>query len=117
MKRDWDIIRLILLDYENDSEEFAMPEAVSEEQILYHIQLLIDAGFIADAIVTKGQMGEIKGVTGGRLTMQGHDFLDSIRHDTVWREVRSAILRLGGKVALSIVSDIAQKCFSKAMGL
>lgn len=43
----------------------------------------------------------------GRLTFDGHDFLDNIRNDTVWSKVKSQIGRVGENVSFALIKEIA----------
>ncbi|MCW9733742.1 DUF2513 domain-containing protein [Avibacterium sp. 20-15] len=84
MKRDWELIRKILLKLEQkvddtplDSESIkGFPPAVVE----YHYQLLKQSQLI-DAQ--------------HKLTWQGHEFLDKIRSDTAWNKIKQTIKAKG----------------------
>jgi hypothetical protein len=73
-------------------------------EISEHIRLLADAGFlIAEDVST---FGAFEWQTKG-LTWEGHNFLDSIRNDTVWSRVKEAIAAKGGGAGLEIVKELA----------
>jgi len=100
MKRDWDVIRDILLKIENEEHVFGSLPAksiwqneLSEEENLKleegynqaenllcgHIQILVEAGFIGGIEIFKVGNKWSWGLFGPRLTMRGHDLLDTLR--------------------------------------
>ena len=60
--------------------------------VAYHCAILYDAGLVSDY---KGQYGDNElyffGV--GRLTWEGHEFLDKIKNDTVWNKTKETITK------------------------
>ena len=86
MKLDKDLVRDILLAVEAHDE----PEGLialeinvySAEMVSYHVRLLDEAGLL-DALDTGG-MNCFKWQP-TRLTYNGHEFLDIIRDDEVWK--------------------------------
>ncbi|ALP39779.1 DUF2513 domain-containing protein [Aeromonas schubertii] len=101
MKRDWDVIRGILLKIENEEDLFAsLPDKpvwkseLSREEnlkleddyhqaanILWgHLQILIESGFIDGATAKRVGMNKWSGgIFSPRLTMRGHDLIDTLR--------------------------------------
>ena len=71
------------------------PEAEGN-QFDYHLQLLCDAGLMA-------QVGQ----AGFRMTNQGHDYLDAIRDDGIWRKTKNIVAETGGNATLEIVKSLA----------
>lgn len=99
MKLEPDLIKKILIAYEALPYRDPMPIQISgytEDQLNYHQELLIDAGFL---------MAEIERYITGRinispkgLTLDAHKFLDAHRDDTHWEKVKSRMLMFGGSV-------------------
>lgn len=73
MKRDWPLIRDILLALEEDRyREFRRRR--NSDAVAYNVLLLHDAGLVdQDGCLVAGNSGL-------RLTMKGHDLLDSLRN-------------------------------------
>jgi hypothetical protein len=111
MKRDMDLIRLLLNRLEED-QDLEVP-GYDQKQILYHLQLMNDAGFvIADFL--PGQDGEPVGVRVERLTNVGHDFIDSARNETVWAKFKDKSKKSGGMaldVAMEVLKGLAKQYF------
>lgn len=121
MKRDSDLIRDILLKIEeNDSDEMYVEDLITAEydgkKISYHIQLLLDAGYIgAIPIRTLGQ--PYAQFIINRLTMKGCDYLDNVRDDKVWQETKNIVLKSVGSASLEIVKNVAISVITKFIGI
>lgn len=77
MKRDFSLLRdLLLAIEENDKVEFTQ-EGKANAIELGHYKLLMDAGYVEG----KPYLDDVLygGVEPSRLTMKGHDYLDTIR--------------------------------------
>lgn len=92
MKRDWDVIREVLLEVESlDSAKFETiqygPASESDQPIKEeHGVLLWKAGFIdgADAGSMDGDS-----ILAQELTWAGHDLLQTIRSEAVWERIKT----------------------------
>lgn len=91
MKRDLDLIRLILLELENENEiSFS---DYTQDQLNYHKALVKEAGF-ADGIVhyNNTDSSDIPDfVLLKRLTWEGHEFLDKAKNEKTWNKAKSII--------------------------
>jgi hypothetical protein len=98
MKRDWNLIRVLLLDIESTKptegrQHIALPEGFDGDDVMGHLKLLFDAGFIdGEFNSVEPPMFYIAG-----LTWSGHDFLDSIR----CKSVLGRALSRGAKAGVS----------------
>jgi len=104
MKRDIDLIRHLLIQ----TEEGRLPEAMknyTEEQILYHCGLAIEAGILTGQVV-HGSQGEIVAATIQKLTWEGHDFLDSARSEKNWKKAKDRIVETGGSWTFAVVKSL-----------
>lgn len=110
MKRDFDIIRQLLLDIEQSSELVSYSYKEDGEEIIYHLKLLDQAGFIRGS-------GDKDGYSVMRLTWEGHDFLDAIRSDTVWNRTKEKVSKTVGSASLEIIKAVAQGVSKSMLGL
>jgi hypothetical protein len=107
MKRDMDLIRELMLTIESlpwemgdaytlapGQPELAKIEA-SEAEIHHHLELLRDEEFLD--CPHQGQ--PMFGVVVMGITWKGHDFLDSVRDEKVWRETKAGAAKVGGFTA------------------
>lgn len=106
MKRDIELVRRILLSVEamgpNDEWEMQLPD-VDEHVLGYHVGLLADGGYVTAQSGTIHDL--VPWVTG--LTWAGHDFLDSIRDDKVWKDTTKRIASTVGTAAVDVVKQVA----------
>lgn len=99
MKLDQDLVREILLAIEaskNDPKEGIdlVLKNRSSRAISYHVLLLTEAGFILsrDAFLTHNT--SLWQPT--RLTYKGHEFLDTVRDEEIWRRTKTGAEKAGG---------------------
>jgi uncharacterized protein DUF2513 len=101
MKRDMDLIRLIMIEIEKNLEPMTWVDVVisghSYDEIVYHIMLLYEKGLVDanDCSSSDGMDWKAK-----RLTFDGHEFLDAARSDTVWKKAKERVLSTTGTLTL-----------------
>lgn len=111
-----DLVRLLLMRSEGDQEAVAACEEFSVEERAYHVQLLIDAGLV-EGVVRRGPQGEFTGAVVARLTWTGHDFLQSIREDSLWKKAKEQVLKPGGSWTFDILKEWAKYELKQRLGL
>lgn len=105
-----ELIRKILLAIEEQYIDVALFDITVEDYnlttIAYHCKILHDAGLISEY---EAQYGDdhllFFGV--GSLTWEGHEFLDSIRDNTVWTKTKEVMKDKGLPFVLDTVKQIA----------
>lgn len=110
MKRDFDLIRDILLQIESsNSTNLTIDNFInlaSKNVLAYHIHLIYEAGFIKAYDITcignDYPMYQIQW-----LTNSGHDYLDAIRSDDIWKDTKSNLLKIGGSASLDVIKTVA----------
>ena len=112
MKRDWDVIRKILTRLEEhnlDQGSLRLSDFPKNEfaSIAYNMELLVEAKIVS------GQMaGEItlapQDFFAERLTWEGHEFLDSIRDDSIWKKIKKEF----SQNSISMTFDLVKKVSS-----
>jgi hypothetical protein len=119
MKRNWETIRELL----SKVEECTMPTEMvclsdfpndRSAEVSYHMALLIEAGLV------HGQMAQttgpkVKDFFGQRLTWDGHEFLDSIRSDTVWQKTKKTFVEQGISMTFDLVKAVAKETAATLM--
>lgn len=123
MKRDMDLVRSLLLRIEalSPTDQNApvqqiyslntreAPLRMGDEdpaELHYHMRLLADAGYLDLAQTQFAEGFNFRG-----LTWKGHDFLDSVRDDELWRKTKQGALAAGG-FTFELLADLA-KGFAK----
>jgi hypothetical protein len=109
MKRDFDLIRKMLLTIEERPSGWAPSElkidGYTDEQVGYHAYLLVDGGYAkgedASSMVSDSPEGMIQ-----CLTWEGHDFIEAARDETRWRKAMGIVTAKGGSVTLDVLKQL-----------
>jgi len=102
MRRDDELLRQILLDFQNDDDWDVLDVTLTagtsdaDRRRYGHILLLFDAGLVDQ--VGSGSLW--------RLTNAGHDYLQAIQSDTIWKKTKDAATSVGG-MTLGMMKDLA----------
>ncbi|MCM1102514.1 MAG: DUF2513 domain-containing protein [Clostridium sp.] len=76
------------------------------EQVAYHCSILHEGGYIhACNVQYSGNKVYLFSV--GRLTWEGHEFLDKIREDTIWKKTKETISKKGLPFVFDIVKSVS----------
>lgn len=110
MKRDMDLVRLILLEIETQYKSTAIYnlqiDGYDIETIAYHCKILHEAGLIS---AYKAQYADNRlysfGV--GSLTWEGNDYLDKVRDNSVWRKTKDVITKKGLPLIFDTIKTIS----------
>lgn len=110
MKRDMNYLRSLMFEIEEKPAHEPWTKSMTarnpdDEELTEYLRLLLDADFIRVHHHIHVHGGEIW--DGVNLTSAGHDFLDNIRSDTVWAKTMERANEVGGKVSLSVISELA----------
>lgn len=111
MIRDWQIVKEILINVENNSlREFFSEKRylnlISDsklddekilEVVLGHFEILLDAGILKNGEITRRSDGsfEFWDFQGVYISMSGHDLLDALRDKTIWEKIKRMSKRSG----------------------
>lgn len=127
MKRDWDLIRKQLTDVEEENDLFfdVPPEPnwtdqecgeyekelkayrAVEGRIFGHFELLINAGYIDGLYVVRSADGLFSyGLHSPRLTMAGHDLLDTMRSPTIWEKIKATAKTKGIELTFDAIKAL-----------
>ena len=119
MKRDMDLARNILQQVEAKDPGFSAswecPDNHTEEEFYEHVKLLKDAGFL-EADIQPTNLGTVIAIP-KRLTWEGHEFLDAIKNDTVWKKVKEIVKEKGGSIPFEILKALAVKIAGSLFGI
>jgi len=119
MRRDFDLIRKLLLFFEEKPtpQHVELPpiEGYDEPTIRYHLVLMHDAGLLHCEPVRSSTSDRVIYVLPFELTWEGHEFLDKIRSDGVWRKIRDVAASKGGSLAFAVINQIATRLALQAV--
>lgn len=131
MKRNWDLIRWILDQAESCQGGHPIvltigiyngahiPLDIGEldfGEVCEHILLLGDAGLAEVRELGRTYEGSA-GVAIDRLTMNGHDFLEAAKNDTIWNKAMNTVKEKGGSVTLGVLTQLLSTLAKQHFGL
>jgi hypothetical protein len=120
MVRDMDLVRMILLKTEAlvPGEGYQLAKIAGHDEYTFaaHVELLKEAGFVEGVVGRASGIGPVTARV-RRLTWPGHEFLDSIRSDTVWAETKAAITSTVGTAGLEVIKAVASAVSLRMLGL
>lgn len=110
MKRDMDLVRLILLEIEEKYVSTALCnlqiDGYSMDTVAYHCKILEEAGLIS-SYNPKYADNRIHSFFVGPLTWEGNDYLDDIREEGMWKMVKEYITKNGLPLMVDIIKAVA----------
>lgn len=113
MKRDWDVIREVLVEVEalSELERSSFGYGLGDERVgddpakSEHALLLWKAGFIE--AIDGGTMAA-PAILSPHLTWQGHDLLDTLRSEAVWERIKTTAREKGIELTFDAVKAIGK---------
>ncbi len=112
MKRDMELIKIILLNIENDKANNKI-EGYEEQEVMYNKFLLNEAGYI-DAIIakdTESASSKLVRVYVENLTWKGHELLDVLKDDNKFNLIKD----LGKNLSLEALRMAIKEAISSAL--
>lgn len=117
MQRDMELIRQIMLKVEADLDPSELAaNGYTKQQILYHIWLLGDAGWMKVANVTASG-DRVPQAVHVNLTSKGHDFIDAARNDTIWSRAMEKTKTVGVSLAPAVLKQLLDALIKGQLGM
>jgi hypothetical protein len=119
MKRDLDLVREVLLQIEGlpagPPAQYRTSE-IEDPVLLAHFELVIASGLVIGKIArSQGTRGDVISISG--LSWEGHEWLEMVRSQAMWNEVKSALLDNGGALTFELTKEVATKLLRVRLGL
>jgi len=100
VKRDFDLIRSILLDIEETSVPSQPTDYIFDfpdrDAVAHSLELLVSQGLVSAKKYPTFDSHPADVYFAPALTWAGHDFLDSVRDDEIWRKTKEGVSAAGG---------------------
>ena len=111
MKRDWDLIREILLAVQARPDLRPQPiklEGYDDMVVARHVEMLHAAGLLEGRRKTRSSSDEPPFILVTDLTWEGHDFLGALQDKTVWAKLKQQFgaAELAG-IPLTVIKSLA----------
>ena len=121
MKRDMDLVRTLLQFFEEKEPpnhvEIPPIDGYDESTIRTHLVLMHDAGLLRCEPVRSSSSDRVIYVLPFELTWAGHDFLQTIRDDNLWRKAKEYVLKPGASWSFDILKEWARYELKQKLGL
>ncbi len=117
MKRDWDLIRKILLEIER--KESAKFENITIQEfefgkIAEHVAILKEAGLI-EAETPRSASGTFKLAIVSRLTWEGHEFMELSRNDSFWNKAIKQMKDKALPATISVITEVIKEIIKNSI--
>jgi len=141
MKRDWELLREQLLAIEEDRDfhagvlgglsdapkwldgqsEADFVKAMKEHQkatarVFGHLELLIDNGYVDGVSLDRAGDNFFYRLDDPRLTMDGHDLLDTMRSEPLWDKIKSTAKTKGIELTFDTIKGLAALALKSLIG-
>lgn len=120
MKRNLDLIRLLLIEIERCEESCGSSDLTADgftsPEVAYHVGLLAQAGYL-DVATLRNQPPEPTLYQIRGMTYRGHDYLDAVRKAGVWNRVKDAAEKQGISLTLDLAKEYAVSYIRQQLGL
>lgn len=115
MKRDMELCRKILFAIEDQYVDSAIVnlniQGYEVPCIAYHCELLHDAGLV-DSYKSQYTDNHINYYSVGKLTWEGHNYIDNIREETVWNKTKKTIKEKALPMTIEVIKDVSSAIVS-----
>lgn len=137
MKRDWDFLRKLLTDIEEERDLFKeLPvepiwkdqdedtykkqleehEAI-EGKLFGHLELLVNSGYVDGLKLIRSTGGGFSyATTSPRLTMAGHDLLDTMRSSVIWEGIKETAKSKGIELTFDAIKSLGALVLKAVVG-
>lgn len=114
MKRDWDVIRAVLIATEEERFDDYVDGLEDDFLTIGNTVLLIQAGFLNGKSL-QSLDGMVDVYVDG-LTWQGYELLEMIRSKPVWEKIKSTAFEKGLELTFDVVKALGSKAISLILG-
>ena len=108
MKRDMDLVRLILKKIEMD-EPLKSIESFTQQQVDYHVAIMIEAHLVTGITGSSDNSTCVDFAFPNRMTWQGHDFLQAAKDDTKWKKAKDYISKNALPLTVTVFQEVLHK--------
>ena len=143
MKREWDLLREQLLAIEEDKdfdtailgsvpdepkwknyevwEDFEKAQAEyrrADARVFNHLEMLVDNGYVEGLNLGRSADGHsfTINLASPRLTMAGHDLLDTMRSEPLWDKIKSTAKTKGLELTFDTIKGLAGVALKSLIG-
>jgi Hypothetical protein (DUF2513) len=122
MKRDMKLIRELMLAIESHdgskywAEDLEITGDRDISEIKYHLQLLVEAGFI-NANIENHKGSDSPYILIDGILWNGHEFLDNAQNESIWGKTMEIVKEKGGSVSVGVLTQLLTSAAKQHFGL
>ena len=120
MKRDFFLIRRMLTAVEDaqpgEPIQNFQYDGVDARTIAEHVKLLKEGDFVDAEVVSQLVSSECYYAV-WRLTWRGHEFLDNLKNDTLWKKLIARAQEKGISISASVLDSLLSGAAKKYVGI
>lgn len=122
MRRNPDLVRELMFFLEESTDMVDSDLTIKgygRDEIAYHLMLICDSGLAVGNFIYGLQNSTVvpDSVSVQRLTPNGHDFIDNLRDETVWKTVKNRAAKAGGSISIALLSQLGSAVLKQKLGL
>jgi hypothetical protein len=122
MKRDLDLVRKLLVFFDEKPDDSPVPvpsiNGYSELMIKNHLVLMHEAGFLrCERVRSSTDPERVIYVVPFGLTWEGHEFLQSVKDDGVWRKLNESVVKPSASWTFGIIMEWLRQELRQRIGL
>jgi hypothetical protein len=121
MKRDIELVRKLLLFFEEkkDGRPVEVPpiDGYDKLTIKTHLVMLYDASLIRCEPTLSSTSDRVIEVLPFELTWAGHDFIQTMRDDNLWKKAKEYVLKPGASWSFEILKEWGKHEIRQQLGL
>ena len=116
MKRNWEVIRQVLIAVEEDKFDELVKGANQADIVIQNTELLLVADFLKGSYEYLSLDSTEKTLVVDGLTWKGHEFLDTIRSKPVWDKIKSTALEKGLELTFDTIKKLSVVALKMIIG-
>ena len=117
MPLDMDLVRLLLFQFEKGDD--SVPQGHTKQEVAYHVKQMIDGGLVDGDVIMAPSPGKLlpSDYLVKDITWKGHEFIRSIREDTVWHDLKKHFKSKGVALTVDLALEFLKSHGRAALGL
>ncbi len=105
MPLNMDLVRELLSRFEKGDD--SVPEGRTKQEVAYHVKQMIDGGLLDGQVTMAPSPGKLlpRDYFVKDITWKGHEFIRSVREDTVWHHLKAHFNSKGVALTVDLILE------------
>ena len=117
MPLNMDLVRELLFRFEHGDD--SVPEGRTKLEVAYHVKKMLDGGLVEGRVIEKPSPGKLlpHDYILKDITWKGHEFIRSVREDTVWHHLKDHFKTKGVALTVDLIVEYLKSQAKEKLGL